>query len=52
MYANAHVNIHMHRHACPRAHIYSHTYAMLSPSLPMHAFFSHVTVKDLSSSYN
>ena len=42
---------HAHRHACPR-HPYMHTdMCMLSVS-HMHAFSSHVTVKDLSPSYN
>ena len=43
---------HAHRHACLCTHIYAHTYVYALPLSHMHALSSHVTVKDLSSSYN
>ena len=54
MGTNAHVNNHMHTDMHVRVHTYMHTHmCMLSLSLShMHALSSHVTVKDLSSSYN
>ena len=42
---------HAHRHACPR-HAYMHTDICMLFASHMHAFSSHVTIKDLSSSYN
>ena len=54
MHANAHVNNHMRTDMYVRVHTYVHTHmCVCSPSLSqMYALSSHVTVKDLSSSYN
>ena len=43
---------HSHKHTCPRGHIYANTRMYALPLSHMHALSSHVTVKEVSSSYN